>query len=57
MTTMSGILGNITSIVSSSVTWAGQFVTFITSNPLVLLCVLIVFIGTGIGILKRVMNV
>lgn len=54
--TMATLLTNIGDIVTASITWATSFVTFITGQPLVLLCVLIAFIGTGIGILKRVMS-
>lgn len=54
--TMAAILSALTSIVTSIVAMMGQIVTFITSNDLVLLFVLIGFVGIGVGLLRRVMG-
>lgn len=51
--TMSAIIADITTLVSGSIGWAGSFVTFITSNPLVLLFTITGFVGLGIGLIKR----
>lgn len=56
MTTMSAILSDVGSIVTSSVSWMGSIVTFITSNPLVLMFVLLSVVGLGIGLLRRVLG-
>lgn len=54
--TLSTILTNIGSIVTSAVTWMGSIVTFITANPLVELFVLVSFVGLGVGLLRRVIG-
>lgn len=51
--TMGAIITDITALVTGSVAWAGSFVTFITSNPLVLLFTITSFVGLGIGLIKR----
>lgn len=55
-TSMSAILANVTEIVTSGVSWMGQIVTFITENPLVLMFVLLGLIGTGIGLVQRLIG-
>lgn len=55
-TSMSAILSNVTEIVTSGVSWMGQIVTFITENPLVLMFVLLGLIGTGIGLVQRLIG-
>lgn len=54
--TIATILADITSIVTSGVSWVGSFVGAITGNPLIGLFVLIAFIGTGIGLIKRLIR-
>lgn len=53
---MADILSGISSVVSSAITWLGQFVSAITSNPLVLLFVIVAFVGLGIGLLSRLIH-
>lgn len=55
--TMEVILSTATSLVTSGITWAGQFVTFITENPLVLVYALLPLVGLGVGLLTRNMRV
>ena len=55
--TVSTILGNVSSFVSSAVSWVGSFVGAITDNPLVLTFVLVSFVGIGVGLLKRLVRV
>lgn len=55
--TIATIMTSIGTIVTTAVTWVGDFVGVITSNPLLLLFVIFGFVGTGIGLLKRLMGV
>ena len=54
--TVSTILGYVTSIVTSAVSWMGSFATFVTGNPLVLVFVLIPLVGLGIGLFRRLLS-
>lgn len=53
---MADILSAITSVVTSAITWLGQFVTAVTANPLILLFVIVAFVGLGIGLLSRLIH-
>lgn len=53
---MASILSDITSMVTSAVGWVTSFVGAITSNPLILTFVLIAFIGTGVGLINRLIK-
>lgn len=55
-TTMSGILTNVGTLVTASIGWAGQFVTFITSNALIELFVITGFVGLGVGLVMRLIR-
>lgn len=55
--TLTSLLGDITSIITQGISWIGSVITAITSNPLLLMFVLFGFIGTGIGLVKRIMRV
>lgn len=52
--TGSAILAAIGNVVTASMSWAGDVVTFITSNDLVLYAVVIGFVGLGVGLLGRI---
>lgn len=52
--TGSAILTAIGNVVTASMSWAGDVVTFITSNDLVLYAVVIGFVGLGVGLLGRI---
>lgn len=54
--TLATILQNVGSVVTSAVSWMGDIVSFITSNPLVLLFVTISLVGLGVGLLGRVLG-
>lgn len=54
--TLASILTSVGSVVSSAVDWMGDIVTFVTSNPLVLLFVTISLVGLGVGLLSRVLG-
>lgn len=54
--TIATILTQVSSIVTSGITWVGQFVGAITGNPLILMFVLVSFVGLGIGLIKRLIR-
>lgn len=51
--TLSTLLTDIGSIVTAALGWVTDVVSAITGNPLILLFVIFGFVGTGIGIFKR----
>lgn len=53
---MSAILTDATAIVTEAIKWVGQFVTAITSNPLILMFVLVAFVGLGVGLIRRLIR-
>lgn len=50
------ILGEVTALVTSAVSWIGSFVGAITSNPLILMFVIVAFVGLGVGLIKRLVR-
>lgn len=54
--TIASIVGDISTIVTSSVSWVGSFVGAITANPLILMFVIIGFVGLGVGLIKRLVR-
>lgn len=50
---LSAIINDIGSLVTGSVSWIGSFVGAITSNPLILMFVIVGFVGLGVGLIKR----
>lgn len=55
-TGIAAILESITSVVTSAISWVGQFVSAITSNPLILLFVVVSFVGLGVGLINRLIR-
>ena len=55
-TGLAAILADIGSIVTAALSWVGSVITTITSNPLILMAVVIPFVGLGIGLLKRLIS-
>lgn len=55
--TVATILADVSSFVTSSVSWIGSFVGAITGNPLILTFVIVAFVGMGIGLIKRLVRV
>lgn len=53
---MGDIITAISTVVTAAFTWAGEAVTFITGNPLILLMFVIPLVGLGIGFVKRLVN-
>lgn len=55
--TISTVLTEVGNVVSSGIEWIGDYLTVITSNPVLLLFVIVPFVGLGIGLLRRLMRV
>lgn len=55
--TIATIVGNVTTLVTEAIKWVGSFVGAITSNPLLLMFVIIAFVGLGVGLIKRLIRV
>lgn len=55
-TAMSSIIANVTEIVTAAVSWIGQYVGAITSNPLILMFVIVSFVGLGVGLIRRLIR-
>lgn len=53
---MSTILTSVGEMVTAAIEWIGQFVTVITSNPLLLAFVIVAFVGLGVGLIKRLIR-
>jgi hypothetical protein len=51
------MISDIGSFVTGAVSWVGSFVGAITGNPLILGFVLVALIGTGIGVINRLIHV
>lgn len=54
--TVASILTEATAIVTSSITWVGQFATAIVDNPIILMFVIVSFVGLGVGLIRRMMR-
>lgn len=54
--TIAAILSSVGSIVTQGITWVTSFVGVITSNPLILMFVVVSFVGLGIGLLRRLIQ-
>ena len=54
---IASMISDIGSFVTGSVSWVGSFVGAITGNPLILGFVLVALIGTGIGVITRLIHV
>lgn len=55
--TIATLLGNVTSMVTSAVSWIGSFVGAITGNPLILMFVIVAFVGLGVGLINRLVKI
>lgn len=54
--TVATILTSVGEIVTSGVSWVGDFTGAVTGNPLILLFVVTSFVGLGIGLIKRLIR-
>ena len=55
--TIATILSNVSSLVTEAVKWVASFVGAITSNPLILMFVIVAFVGLGVGLIKRLVRI
>lgn len=55
---MDSLITNVGKVVSAGMDWLGEAVTTVTAsgNELLLLCVTVGFIGTGIGLMRRLIG-
>lgn len=53
---VSDVLSSISTIVTASVGWMGQYISFIGNNPIVLVFVVLPVAGYAISILKRLLS-
>lgn len=53
---MADILSNVTLFVTEAISWISSFVTTITSQPLLLMFVIVSFVGLGVGLIKRLIR-
>ena len=53
---ISTILSNVTAFVTEAIKWVGSFVGAITSNPLILVFVIVAFVGLGVGLIRRLIR-
>lgn len=54
---MSAILADITSVFTAALGWAGTVGTTIVDTPILLIGVVISFVGVGVGLFRRMLNV
>lgn len=54
--TMETLLSTITQILTSIISWTGSVITMITSNPLILLFVIMGVALIAIGVVKRLLR-
>lgn len=54
--TMATIMGDVGTFVTEAVGWIGEYVTVITSNPLIEAFVIVSFVGLGVGMIKRMIR-
>lgn len=57
MKIMGDVLNSVSSVVTASIGWIGEYVSVITSTPLLLLFTTIPLVGLGIGLLRRLLSV
>ena len=55
--TMTALLSTITEVFTAAVGWVGTVAETITGEPLLLVGVVFGFIGVGVGLFRRMLNV
>lgn len=45
-----------TAFVTEAIKWVGSFVGAISSNPLLLVFVIVAFVGLGVGLIRRLVR-
>lgn len=54
---MAAILTDVTSFVTASVDWIGDFVAVIVAQPLLEMFVITSFVGLGVGLIQRLVRI
>lgn len=54
--TLAEVLSACTSVVTEAISWVSAMVTCITSNPLLLIFVVVAFVGLGVGLIRRIIS-
>lgn len=54
--TMAEILASAGDIVTEALTWLTETVTTVTSSPLLLMFVVLGLVGTGVGLMRRIIG-
>ena len=54
---MADLLASVTTILASAVSWVSTVSSTITNTPILLLGVTLPFVGFGVGLFKRMLNV
>ena len=55
--TMTSLLSTVTEVFTAAVGWVGTVADTITGEPLLLIGVVLGFIGVGVGLFRRMLNV
>lgn len=50
------MVADVGTIVTAAQGWLQSYVQIVTSNPLILMFVLVTFVGLGVGLLKRLIR-
>lgn len=56
MIILDAIIAAITALVTAAIGWITSYAAVITSTPLLLIFVIVAFVGTGIGLIKRMIR-
>lgn len=54
--TVAPIVAVVSEVVTAAIKWIGEFLTCITSQPLLLMFVTVTFVGLGVGLIRRLMR-
>lgn len=54
---VSEIVGDVTTIVTESTKWITSYTGAITGNPLILTFVLLLIVGMGVGLIRRLVRI
>ena len=53
---MADILSQVTLLVTEAISWITAYVNVVTSQPLLLMFVVVAFVGLGVGLIKRLIR-
>lgn len=55
---IAGVLANVSTLVTSAISWMSSYLTAITSNDvLTLFCIALPLVGLGIGVIRRLVRI